>query len=251
MEPLSSTNIVVAWLLSIMTSLAPPERLAAIPQLPGWAETAQEKRERYEQIAQALYEVVYDPQSRPLYGGNKGRAYTALQLLTIAYMESGFAKDVDKGPCYRGPGFKNRCDAGRAKCLMQIRVDVETVAGLHGVAGLAGDELHANRHECFRAGLHMVRRSFRACSKLGPDHRLDVYASGRCNVGFISGRARLKLAERIWHEKKPNPGPDSAFLLPLPEMPPLGEPVKPPLASDPVIQTLQEALGGGTGRTAH
>lgn len=236
-----STNVVVAWLFSIMTSLAPPERLAAIPQLPGWTETAEDKRERYQEIAQALYEVVYDPESKPLYGGSKGRAYTALQLLSIAYMESGFAKDVDKGPCYRGKGFKNRCDAGRAKCMMQIRVDDGvTVLGLHGVEGLTGEQLHADRHACFRAGLHMVRRSFRACTKLGPEHRLDVYASGQCGGGFVSGRARLKLAERIWHERKPNPGPDLDFLLRPPPPPP-----------DRVSEAIEAALGGGSGRVSH
>lgn len=207
-------NAVVAWLFSIMTTLAPPERLASIPQIPGWAESAEEKRERYGEIARALYEVVYDPASRGLFGGPKGRAYTALQLLSIAYMESGFAKDVDKGPCYQGRGFRGRCDGGRAKCMMQIRVDDGvTILALHGVAGLTGEQLHADRHACFRTGLHMVRRSFRACTKLGPDHRLDVYASGYCGGGYGPGRARLKLAERIWHERKPNPGPDLAFLL--------------------------------------
>lgn len=205
-----------------MVYLAPPEKLAQAPQLPGWEETALQKQERYEQIANALYEVAYDPNTKPLFVGGTGRASTAATVLAIAFFESGFAHDVDVGPCYRGkPGtpFFKRCDGGLAVGLMQVRVDGDTTSQLmHGVEGLTRAEVFSDRKSMFRIGLHMVRKSFAACRKYGEDWSLNVYASGSCKYpdgrpsGLSVGRARLRLARKLLAEH-PAPGPDSKYMV--------------------------------------
>jgi hypothetical protein len=207
-------NTVIAWIMSLMVQVAPPERLAAVPQLPGWEETVEEKLERYESIAKDLYEVAYDPKTRPLYGGERGRAMTAATILGIAFHESGFAADVDKGPCYREGKFRERCDGGRSACLMQIQIGDGTTALRHGVEGLSQVDLFRDRKACFRAGLSLVRRSFASCAKAGSDAKLAAYASGRCDnpMGIVRSRELLGIARRFVADRSRIPGPDTTFL---------------------------------------
>ena len=169
-------NPVTSWLFSLMVAFAPPEARANSAQLPGHEETATQKEARYQSIADDLYAVAYDPNETPLFKGNKGRARTAALLLAIAYHESGFAHDVDIGPCYRGrDGQGARCDHGRSACVMQIHIGDKTTA-----QGYSRDELFADRKKCFRAGLALVRRSLSECRHLDSKHRLNAYASGVC-----------------------------------------------------------------------
>jgi hypothetical protein len=217
-----------------MVYLAPPDKLAEAPQLPGWEETSSEKQARYEEIAKSLYHVTYDPASKSLFSGKTGRARTAATLLAIAFMESGFAKDVDKGPCSkkRPPGMD--CDGGQAAGLGQIRlVDGETILPIHGVEGKTQKDIFADRELMFRIQLHMVTKSFASCRRYGTDWALNVYASGSCTRskkptkipgegllkgsmvhepdGLAAGRARLMLARRLL-ERSPIPGPDEQYL---------------------------------------
>lgn len=214
-------NTIIAWLVSIMTTVAPPQKLASLPQLPGYEETAEEKEQRYADIAKDLYEVVYDPSFRPIYGGDKGRAVTAATVLAIAWHESGFARDVDKGPCYRGANGKGtRCDGGMSACLMQIRIGSGTTTKAHGVAGLTQDDLFRDRKACFRAGIKLIRNSFAACVKEGPDHRLNAYASGVCGIGHQRSKEMFAIHRRMI-SAKPVPVADKDFILaePDPDMP--------------------------------
>ncbi len=192
-------NIITAWLLAIMVHLAPPERLAAAPQFSGWEETAVEKQDRYMNIAKDIYEVSFDPGEHPLFSGAHGRSRTAALLLSLAFMEGGFARDVDKGPCYRGRDGKfARCDGGRSACLLQIQIG----QGATQEGWFQGD-LFGDRKKCFRAGLRIVRRSFKACHGRGPDALLNVYASGTCSRGEKEGKARLELARRLFAAEHP------------------------------------------------
>lgn len=201
-------NSVIAWIVSIMVQVAPPDRLAAGPQLPGWEETAEQKLERYESIAQDLHRVVYDPAFRPLHSGRKGRASTVALVLGVAYHESGFARDVDHGPCYRGPGNAGRCDGGTSVSLMQIRVGAGAT-----VEGWTRDDLFADRTKAFRAGIRLLRQSMRACSKLPSEHWLSAYASGACDnpLGHRRSSELVSLGRRF-AGLKPVPGPDAMFL---------------------------------------
>jgi len=182
-----------AWILALALSASPPER-AKNP--PGWDETVEVRRRRYESIASDLAAVVYDPDVRPLYPGPRGRAQTAALLLAIAVEESGLARDVDLGPCYRGSsGTGPRCDRGRAFCLLQVHAD-----GIGGRTreGWTGGELFDDRRKCFRAGLSLARSSFGAAAGADPTHRLDAYAGGHSNAAHMAGKKRLDLADALF-----------------------------------------------------
>lgn len=232
-------NPITTWLLSLMTFLAPPEKLAALPQYPGWEETADDKRARYTEIAEALYHVTYNPKVKPLYVGPRARAHTAATLLALAFVESGFAKDVDKGPCSSKRGKGMDCDGGNAAGLGQIRLDDgKSILAIHGVEDKTKAEIFGDRELMFGIELFMVRRSFQSCRKYGADWSLNVYASGSCTRsrsiekiagsgpfagkmvpvpdGLLAGRARLDLARRLL-SRQPAPGPDSEYLVPIAE----------------------------------
>jgi hypothetical protein len=206
-------NAVVQWIFMLMTLVAPPDRLASRPQWPGWVETAAEKEERYAAIAQALYEVEYDPSEKPLYGGPMGRAMTAATVLAVLYHESGFARDVDQGPCYQGKGAPMRCDGGRSACMAQIQIgEGTTTLRSHGIAGLTKADLFADRKLCFKVAQHLIRRSFVACAKQGPNAKLNAYASGVCTLGQDRSIEILSIARRFVADRSSIPGPDAEHL---------------------------------------
>lgn len=208
---LAMHNALIAWLVAMMVQIAPPERVTSGPQFSGWEETAEQRLARYEEIAAALYEVTYDKSTNPIFAGNSGRAKTAALILSIAYFESGFARDVDIGPCAKTKNGQ-RCDGGRSACMMQVQIGSgATYQRAHGIDGLTQQDLFADRETCFRVGLNMIRRSFTACRKLGPDMALNVYASGSCQRGQRPGLARLSLARRLLAQH-PVPGLDVSFL---------------------------------------
>jgi hypothetical protein len=108
----------------------------------------------------------------------------AALLLAVAYHESGFALDVDKGPCRKGT-----CDGGQAACMMQIHATPERRT-----------ELFKDRRECFRVGLSALRMSLRACRKNAPEDRFAQYASGSCMKGF-KGSRELYRAWARWRDR--------------------------------------------------
>jgi hypothetical protein len=200
----------ISWVLALMTLAAPPARVTSYPSFPGWTETSEQRAERYEAIARAALEVAFDPNERPLYEtGRDRRARTAATLLAVAFHESGFAPDVDKGPCYQDP-LKNifRCDSGRSACLMQVHVGAGVTK-----EGWTRDELFADRAKCFRAGLHLLRRSVIACRDNEPEEKLAAYAGGSCK-GEKARRAARELfgfADRWIRLRKPPV--DALFVL--------------------------------------
>lgn len=202
-------STIAVWLHSLMIFLSPPAKVAALPAFAGWAETAEERDARYREIADDLYAVTFDARERPVFAGIHGRARTAAQLLALAFMEGGFAKDVDKGPCVKtGKPGRMRCDGGMSACLLQIKIGTGTTR-----EGWTQADLFADRQKCFRAGLHIVQRSFRACRKDGLTALLDTYASGVCGRGHVEGQARLDLGRRLFdREGHPTEG-DIVFLM--------------------------------------
>jgi hypothetical protein len=198
---LNATQAVVAWLVSIMLTAAPPAKGRTYPEA---AETREHGEERYREIAQAVVDVTYDPEEAPLYGGKKARALTALTVLSVAFYESGFRKDVDLGL-----GRHARGDAGGSHCLMQRHIG-------HGktAEGWDGADLVADRTKCLRAGLHHIRLSMRACRKLALVDRLSVYTSGRCMADEPGARARMQTAW-TWASRFSVPKDDAAVILSL------------------------------------
>ena len=201
------TSDVADWLLALMVAFAPPERAEKVDPFPGWEETTEERRERYADIGRDLYAFAYHPDTKPVFGGKKGRARTAALLLAIAYHESGFAKDVDKGPCYRGKnGDSARCDSGLSACLMQIHLGKGTTP-----EGWTQKDLFDDRKKCFGAGLRLIRKSFSACRSLPLKHRLNAYASGSCAKGHAGSERLMNLGEKF-ASRLPMPGPDEKYL---------------------------------------
>lgn len=201
---------VVIWLLGLMTFLAPPDRLAAAPQYPGWEETVEQKQERYLSIAEDIAEVAFDPAEQPVFNGPRGRVGTAALILALAFGESGFARDVDQGPCYRGAdGRSSRCDGGQSACMMQIRIGAGRTR-----EGWSQADLFADRTKCLRAGMHLARRSFRACRGEQLEYRLNAYASGVCGRGHLGSQARMRLWRRIYDRAGRPTEPDLTFLPP-------------------------------------
>lgn len=182
----------VAWLLGLALASVPVER-AKNP--PGWEESPELRAQRYEHIAADLAAVAYDPRERPAYDGPQARARTAALMLGVAIMESGLARDVDLGPCFRGSnGTGPRCDRGRAFCLMQVHADGP---GRTTREGWTGEELTSDRRKCFRAALHLIRASFHSAAGADPTHRLDAYAGGSI-AAHGAGAARLAFGEGLF-----------------------------------------------------
>lgn len=169
------------WILSLLIYLAPPERVAAIRPLPGWAENAEQRALRYRSISEDIAAVTSDAREQAL-------------LVAIAHHESAFAVDVDKGPCYRGPrGDWSRCDGGRAVSIWQIQA-----------VGTDARELFADRRKAAARALEAIRRSARACAaKHGQEAALRVYASGSCLRGIEESSAMVRSALRLLRDRPP------------------------------------------------
>lgn len=148
-----------------MLSWAPPGK----SKIKDAVETPEEGKARYAEIARAAAKVAFDGQEKPLYRGARARSKTLAVMLSVAYHESGFRKDVDLGvgPFARGSGTDS--------CLMQIRVGAGSTT-----EGWTHSDLVSNRDKCFRAGLALLRRSFGSCGKLGERDALSGFASGHC-----------------------------------------------------------------------
>jgi hypothetical protein len=200
-------SMMTEWLLAIIVSAASPERAATEDAFPGWAETVAERKERFTSIASDLEAFVFDEKTRPVFGGDHGRARTAALVLAVAYHESGFMKDVDIGPCYRGKsGQSARCDSGKSACLMQIRIaDGKTPEGY------TREELFKDRRKCFEAGLRLLRSSLGMCKHLPLKHRLAAYASGSCDKGLDGSERLMALADKFTVVSK-MPGKDAQFI---------------------------------------
>lgn len=175
-----------SWILSVLVTLSPPDRAAAVPAYPGWAESAEARRARYESIA-ADFDAALDDEQVFRERTPHARRHSAAYVIAAAFHESGFAKDTDLGPCYRGPDGKGpRCDSGHAVSMFQIRAD--------------GDEATVYQHDRKAATLEAIRRirrSLGSCRKLPPERRLAVYASGNCRGGFKESEEMYGIVARI------------------------------------------------------
>lgn len=157
---------------AVIVGFSPPQRAAHQEHFPGWAETVEERTTRYGEIAAAAAAVA--EREAPVLGS---RRRTLLLLLAVAAHESGFSRDVDLGPCYRGrDGRGKRCDSGKAFCLVQIQGHAD------------GPSLFKDRRACLTAGLGQIRASLKMCAHLPEAERL-AGLSGACDRGRKGSRA--------------------------------------------------------------
>ena len=133
---------------------------------------------RYESIAADIAAVALDPSEPALWDGDDGRVKTALVVLSVAFWESGFRVDVDRGNCK-----PNECDHGLAYSLWQLHPedgfifdgDVYTFsrnrsAGWrdeHASEIFDGPSLIRDRKLAARVALHILRYSVRVGKSLG------------------------------------------------------------------------------------
>lgn len=148
--------------------------LAHAAPKPSHPETKEERETRYAEIADAL-----EAQGKFNLPGYS-RTESALLVIAIAYHESGFAKDVDVGPCYRNMNGKGpQCDRGAAKCLMQLHIpDWPT------------------REDCFATGIAAARSALTKCKHLMAHERL-AGLSGSCDRGRAGSREIFDMFTRI------------------------------------------------------
>ncbi len=198
---------VIAWIVAFMVAWAPPGRKVYYPEA---QETAEDTVARYNAIANDIVRVVYDPSTKVLFSGPRGRSQTASVVLSVMVHESSFLRNVDFGL-----GRYSKGDQGTSYCLMQIRVSTGrtmrwNVAEDRPVRwndppeaisnGYTGEELLADRQLCIREGLKVLRVSFASTRDLPLDQRLRVYASGSRDKGGEASANRMRTAMR-WFGK--------------------------------------------------
>lgn len=215
---------VVQWSTSRMETWSPPGRSF----YPDAKETPSDGLVRYSEIARAAASVAFDPAEKPVFSGPDARFRTLAVMLAIADSESGYRKDVDSGR-----GSAARGDGGRSWCMMQIQLSTEDLSthrtktrivlsddawsyAFDGKTGWGGEDLVQDRTKCFRAALHMIRVSMRACSYLPHQERLAVYTGGSCSYP----EARKKSSDRMkkatsWLFSRPAPSDDAAIMTVL------------------------------------
>lgn len=202
-------NELIAWILAFMMSMSPPtDHGHRINK-----ETVQETTQRYEEIAEDLVEVAFDPENEPLFKDADARSHTVAVMLGIMYHESKFYLRVDQGhPAGRG-------DGGASWCMMQIMIGKHPAKTrswniVHDrppewgdppeeiEEGFTGQELVDNRKLCLYEGLKVARWSFSRCGGGSIYDRLKVYASGSCSRGSQASRRRMFTAQKYWNSSK-------------------------------------------------
>lgn len=204
-------QMLIAWILAFMTVQAPVTRQSFVKEA---QETPAEATARYESIAKDIIEVVYDPSEPPLFKGKNGRVRTISLILSVMLHESGFRKDVDLGV-----GKVARGDGGRSVCMMQINLGPGRLKKWNKTenrfarpgdppdqlsGGWNAAEMLADRKNCIRGGLQILRTSFASGSRRPIQEWLNVYASGNPNLGREAGARRINLALTWYGNHKPS-----------------------------------------------
>lgn len=199
----------VEWIVGLMSKHAPPGRQTFYVEA---QETKEDALVRYDGIANAIIDVVYDPKTKVLFKGANGRSRTVTVILGVMLFESGFMKNVDFGVGKLGIG-----DSGNSWCMLQLNVGATGGRTLKWnlkedrlprweddpadiFNGNSGPELVADRHICVREGLKALRVSFSACSGLPLDQALRTYGSGNCEGAQEPSAIRMRAAIRFWDE---------------------------------------------------
>lgn len=199
----------VQWMVDFMSKGAPPGRKTFYVDA---QESKEEALERYRGIANAIIDVVYDPETPPLFRGPNGRARTVTVILAVMLFESGFGRHVDFGI-----GKYGRGDGGKSWCLLQINIGQgrtpswntktkrfpQTGDDPKDIAlGYTGPELVGDRRLCVGEALKAMRASFSSCKgmNLPLDQKLRVYGSGSCDKAEKPSRVRMRAAIKFWDD---------------------------------------------------
>lgn len=173
MTPEILHTLVFGW----MVALSPPDKGAAVPTYPEATETAEDRTFRYTEISRDIVTAV---------GGlpTSAQKGAAQMLVAISFHESGWAKDVDLGPCAPRRLKIGGCDHGRAVSIFQVQ----------------GHDLEKeSREEAARVALRLAFRSMSACRTLPAEERLAVYAGGNCTskMGRFRSREIWSVVKRV------------------------------------------------------
>lgn len=219
------------WVVEAMVSWSPPGRSF----IKDAKETRDEGKARYAEIADAMLRVAYDPSEPAAFRGPTGRGRTLALMLSIAWHESGFRRDVDLGI-----GSMARGDSGRSWCLIQAQLgspgpdgktpgrvllgaggtltwttasEVRRHPPASGLVDLGGEDLVADRRLCIRTGLRAARKSLTGCRSLPALERL-AGLSGSCDRGRKESRSRMaKAIELVSRHPLPMKDADAISML--------------------------------------
>lgn len=200
------------WILALLMNASPPEKAvrATINAGPDvWEDGKQPvvgaldgaiaaRIRRYTEIAEAAEKVFFDPAEAPLFKGDYGRHKTVALAAGIWVHESGLSRNVDLGLGKRAFG-----DSGASFCLAQIQLGSGKILMKGDVweyngAGWSGKDLVKDREKCFRAQLHVMRHSFKTCSKNPTPQLLNAYTSGKCEYGAAASEKRFNLGVELF-----------------------------------------------------
>ncbi len=229
--PVSEREAMVDWAMERIVAWAPPGH-ASGRTYPDAIESPEDAAIRYRSIASDAVAVVYDASATPMFPGPEGRARTLALLLSTAFNESGFRRDVDYGL-----GAHSKGDSGRSWCLNQVQLGkagpdgrTSTRIVLDGPrhrfsfdGGLGGEDLVRDRQNCFRVAVSIMRSSFNQCQRLPMEERLSVYTSGDCRRGRASSRARVGMA-MFWMWRHAPPFQDAIVMRSLSDRSPIAAP---------------------------
>lgn len=191
--------------LTMMLRYSPPATVTSRQTYAENVETAEERTQRYVNIAQAVADVVLDRDEEPLFSGRYGREKTGRLILAVFERESGWHKHVQLGL-----GKHSRGDGGKSWCLGQHML------GDSGKTpeGWTGAELVADLNKCVVATLHRMRSSMQQCrSGSEVTEGLASYASGSCNNAAGRG-ASTGLFNSAQFMRKIMPMVDDEFMVP-------------------------------------
>lgn len=177
---------VVSWLFGTMLAAVPPERLSYGRTYAEAVESADQTKARYEEFASVVARVAYDPAEKPVFSGPDGRARTAALMLSVAFFESGFRRDVALGQ-----GKHARGDNGRSCTPWQFNIG----AGKN-MYGHTCEELLRDPEQAARDALGVLRSAMYVCADLPVEERLSLYTTGRCEPGQPGAKARFATASR-------------------------------------------------------
>lgn len=118
-----------------------------------------------QRVAESAAAVAYDVDEAPYYEGPNGRAITAINLVSMASLETRFEERIILGHC-RTWAPLHECDSGKATGLLQVHL------GNHGMRLIGGKEeqcardapdcltkadLNGDETAQLRFGLHVLR----------------------------------------------------------------------------------------------
>lgn len=233
-------ELFVVWILSMMTAVAPPHRTHFVPEA---RESYAQADERYREIAEAIVDAAFDENVQPIFGGERGRAHTAMLVTTMFFMESGFRRDIDLGTSHARLRRVGLNDFGRSWCMGQLNLGIKKIpdpdkpgmwkdtSAKNTAEGWSGPDLFADRRKCVAATISVLRSSLGSCRHLPALERLAVYAAGTCDSeeGKAASIARMRLYQKWMNKGRPDK--KDAELLAALRVPKEPETPTPPLVS--------------------